>query len=181
MTRSDIKAKNKHQYSHIILTIKTVLLFPLIISCHFGLAGTTDHLEEAEQACDKNDGYACGVLGLFYANDKSSGFDVTKALHYLSKSCELKVTASCTEMGHIYSDGRGVTVNKQKSRSLYTQACELRDSRGCLWAGLSYRSENITTAVSYYDKACALGNQLGCQYVKNLKPSDPLPQTKKAP
>lgn len=55
----------------------------------------------------------------------------------------------------------------EKAAIMYQKACSAKDSRGCVNVGILYNSgvgveQNKDTAISYFRKACDLGDKVGC-------------------
>ncbi len=77
--------------------------------------------------CEKNEGYACGMVGFFY--DK--GFGVKKnhkeAIKFYKKGCKLEDADSCTLLGYYaYQEGK-----KQEAKELLNKACKLGNKDAC--------------------------------------------------
>jgi len=81
-----------------------------------------------EKRCDKNDAYACGMVG--YMLDKGIGGikkDHKKAVEYYKKGCKLKDADSCTLLGYyVYKQG-----NIKKAKELLNEACKLGNKDAC--------------------------------------------------
>ncbi len=78
--------------------------------------------------CSNNDGYACGMVGYFYAK----GFGTiqknkTLAIKYYKKGCYLKDADSCTLLGYnAYKRG-----NKKEAKELLKKGCKLGNKDAC--------------------------------------------------
>jgi len=80
-----------------------------------------------EKRCDKNDAYACGMVGFFY--DK--GFGVSKnhnlALKFYKKGCNLNDADSCTLLGYnAYKKGE-----LKEAKKLLRKGCNLGNKDAC--------------------------------------------------
>jgi len=81
-----------------------------------------------KKRCQKNDGYACGMVGFFY----SKGFNIVvknkkKALYYYKKGCKLNDSDSCALIGYIYYRNKHI----QKSKKFLKKACNLGNRDTC--------------------------------------------------
>ncbi|GAB6044884.1 hypothetical protein JCM11957_04820 [Caminibacter profundus] len=88
-------------------------------------------LKGFKKRCEKNDGYACGMVGYFY--DK--GFGVNKnhklAISFYKKGCALNDSDSCTLLGYEeYKNG-----NTKKAKEFLKKACNLGNKNACDYLG----------------------------------------------
>jgi hypothetical protein len=84
----------------------------------------------------------------------------------------------CAALGIAYSDGVGVEKDLQKSEDLYRHACDDDYAPACVLAGDVYenikrgkKTENLTTALTFYDRACAIDHNFGCYEYAELHQS----------
>jgi TPR repeat protein len=77
--------------------------------------------------CEKNDAYACGMVGFFL--DK--GFGVEKnhnqALKYYQKGCSLNDSDSCTLLGYYAYQSKEI----KKAKEYLNKACKLGNKDAC--------------------------------------------------
>ena len=73
----------------------------------------------------------------------------------------------CTMLGKVYSDGEGVEKDVDIAAKYWKKACEQEDGKGCVLYGivLSRTFKNPQKAYRINEKACALGEARGCNYV----------------
>jgi len=84
-----------------------------------------------EKRCNKNDAYACGMVGYFY--DKGFGIkkDSKKAITYYEKGCQLNDSDSCTILGYYYYKGKVIKQDVKKALVLLKKACKLGNKDAC--------------------------------------------------
>lgn len=105
-----------------------------------------------QEACDLNNGYGCSNLGVLYYNGYGIARDGKKAIEYCQKACDLNNAIGCYNLGLWYAEGKGIGVS-------YTEAVYMK--------GENVRA-NYEKAAEYYQKACYLGNQNGCEAYQKL-------------
>ena len=117
------------------------------------------------RSCDAGNKDACVQSGLSLA---ATG-DINGANSMLSKACDLKSAVAC-EMLAVSSMRSGHYDAAVKSD---TRACSLNSANACNRLGLFYTDgigvkKNLNTALTYFNKACKLGNKGAC-YIVNGK------------
>ncbi len=80
-----------------------------------------------EKRCEKNDGYACGMVGFFYYKGFGTGKNMQKAIQYYQKGCKLKDADSCTLLGY-YEYRQG---NKKMAKEYLNEGCKLGNKDAC--------------------------------------------------
>jgi len=77
--------------------------------------------------CEKNEGYACGMVGFFI--DKGFGVEKNhkKAVEFYKKGCNLNDSDSCTLLGYYAYQNS----NKQKAKEYLNKACKLGNQDAC--------------------------------------------------
>jgi len=91
-------------------------------------------LKGFEKRCEKNDAYACGMVGYFYNKGFGVQKDNKKALKYYEKGCNLNDGDSCTILGYYYYKGNLVKKDLNKAKTLLSKACKLGNKDACNYA-----------------------------------------------
>ena len=87
----------------------------------------TEAVPYCEKACNLNDGWGCGRLGILY----TIGQNCQQAKTYYEKACDLNNGTSCGTLGFLYAEGRGVRQNKRTAKEYFGKACDLGEQLGC--------------------------------------------------
>ena len=80
-----------------------------------------------KKRCEKNDAYACGMVGFFYDRGFGTEKNHNIALNYYKKGCSLNDKDSCTLLGY-YEYKKG---DKAKAKKLLNKACKLGNQDAC--------------------------------------------------
>ncbi len=135
------------------------------------------------KACDMNDGEACWMLAGIIKNDAYlSSEDRAKAMPLFKRALDLFAAAckegdigSCVlEADMYYHAGRDgltevVPEDRERATKVFETGCKKNDSHACWLLGHAYEfghghvGQNDKKAKASYDKACKLGNSLGCE------------------
>ena len=123
---------------------KLILFFIAVLTFALPHGETTDpalkealqgHYKKAfnmfEKRCNRNDGYACGMVAYFYDKGFGVNKDKEKAIKYYKKGCNLNDKDSCTILGYYYYKGIVVNKNLKKSIQLLKKACNLKSPEAC--------------------------------------------------
>ena len=57
--------------------------------------------------------------------------DISMAVSYYEKGCNLKQDIACNNLGILYEDGNGVRQNRTTAKEYYGKACDLGNQEGC--------------------------------------------------
>jgi TPR repeat protein len=107
----------------------------------------------SDAACDGGDAKACMALGAQVEKK-----DLQKAVDYYVKACDLKLDKGCTA-----------------TRALRQKGCDQNDGPLCndlgsAWSEGKYGTTGVdhVKAKAFYEKACKLGNGIGCFNLGNV-------------
>jgi TPR repeat protein len=115
-----------------------------------------------EKGCSENLSLSCTANGfLLQFDDKKP--EITQALEFYNKGCELKDSAGCHFYGAVHL--KGEKKNDATSVEYFKKACDLHHYEGCRILGaLQYqKSETQTEGTRNLIKSCALGEAMGCK------------------
>ncbi len=118
------------------------------------------------EACEGDRVEACGYLG---ASLVVQGRSLRRAHRLLKQACDGDVGRGCSELGKLMeADPTRDEQGLQAALALYERGCELDDAGGCLALGLRYErggdvERSVERAEQLLDKACELGETMGCQ------------------
>ncbi|WP_457560585.1 tetratricopeptide repeat protein [Caminibacter sp.] len=80
-----------------------------------------------KKRCEKNDGYACGMVAFFYDKGFGTQKNHQKAIKLYKKGCKLNDADSCTLLGYYeYKNG-----NKSEAKKDLQKACKLGNKDAC--------------------------------------------------
>ncbi len=140
--------------------------------------GTTRDKENGEKTlrrlCDKDEFFACAVLGGMLAIKDSDSVEV---LEKQGKACndgkENGIGSSCYFLAEAYSNGTGVGYDLAKVALRAEQGCRLGNPDACSLLGTLYLHGNDATASelinqSFQKQACELGSMRGCAALAEL-------------
>lgn len=85
----------------------------------------------AKQANNEIKALAYGVLAVLYFDGNGVPKNISKAISYLKKSCDLKFAESCFWVGEIYAEGKEITQNLELSKQYFRKSCDLDYQKGC--------------------------------------------------
>lgn len=86
------------------------------------------------------------------------------------QACDGGNAKGCFLLGGMYYNGRGIEQNNIKASELFRKACNYGSARGCFGLGVMYDLElNPHKALKFYDKACAMQLEDGCESSVSLK------------
>jgi len=119
-------------------------------------------IEYHEKRCDAGDATYCGLLGSMYSDGDGVEKDISKAIIYHDKACNLgqKLSAlSCSMLAEMYRKGDGVKINLMKAAVYDKKGCDIADELASCYnfALFNYNSNDKSKAARYYKKACDLG------------------------
>ena len=139
----------------------------ILISTQISDAAETNPRNDA--VCENRDLQTCFEHGfsLFAANDQQMDRRASEIFEY---TCELGLTAGCAELGLSLVTGRGVPANFERGQMLIDASCNAADGLACTYMALTITdmpeqdpaSIDWPRAISYYERACALGEDNAC-------------------
>ncbi len=109
---------------------------------------------------------ACTYLGGMYRAGRGMPHDDRLANAYLALGCDGGDPIGCSALGGQYYFARGVAQDLQKAAALWITACDADVANACFNLGTVYWILDSRAARKLYVKACALGEQAGCQEAK---------------
>jgi len=80
-----------------------------------------------EKRCNKNDAYACGMVGFFYDKGFGTQKNHNLALKFYKKGCKLNDSDSCTLLGYNAYKNKNI----QKAKEYLNKACKLGNKDAC--------------------------------------------------
>lgn len=131
-----------------------IKIFSLAIISSLFVA-TTSHAEDAID-CDESN---CNDLAKQYLEND----DITKAIQFHIKGCELNDSASCYNIATIYTEDYYVERDFLKAVPFYKKSCKLNDNDACTDLADEYDDlEDYANALVYSDAACQRNDAHGC-------------------
>jgi TPR repeat protein len=127
-----------------------------------------------QRACDDDDSSGCNFLGVDYESG-SDGLpkDAQKAFANYKKACDGGYIRACGSLSFLYQAGPETLQNQKLAVELGQKSCDADIENGCIVMGNYYHihADTIddTKAKIYYNKACSLGAETACKYVKGIK------------
>lgn len=116
------------------------------------------------RSCDLGFDYGCLNLGYMYSNGHGVDKDQKKAFEIYDRLCQKDNAIACGNLGKAYINGEGITINKAYGLTLERRACEGGDASACIdLGGFSLQKSRTDEALYFYERACELGSQEGCQ------------------
>ncbi|MGZ3654613.1 MAG: tetratricopeptide repeat protein [Bdellovibrionota bacterium] len=102
-----------------------------VFSAKVDAAVAAEKVPEWREACEKNDGLACGDLGALYALGRGVGRDYGKALELYEKACRAGQALRCLRSGIFLGNGRGAAASLDKAAEYFSLGCKLFDPDSC--------------------------------------------------
>lgn len=131
--------------------------------------------EKFNAACMNKNAAGCEQVALMYHTGKSVKKDVSKAFSLYLQACEAGQKHSCSMAGGMQDMGEGTKIDKENAMKLLIKACELNDAHSCAVVGSFYLEkqtpDSLKTAKNLFQKACDLGDRLGCMWAEDLSRS----------
>jgi len=142
---------------------------------------------EADGDVEKSIQSACVNLGRAMYDGLGTKVDHEGAVTLFRTACDHPndpMPIACAALGVAYSDGVGVDGKDiDKAEQLFRRSCNDAYAAACVLVGATYeqkrngrQSENLSTALEFYDKACNLDKHFGCYEFADLhksgKPTD---------
>ena len=128
--------------------------------------------EKFKISCENKNGAACEQLAVMYHTGKSVMKDKSKAFSLYLKACESGQKYSCSMAGGMQDIGEGTDIDKENAMKLLIKACELDDAQSCAVVGSFYLEKQTPDALkkakNLFEKACRLGDHLGCMWAEDL-------------
>ena len=129
------------------------------------------NFEDKTKLCE-SDAASCSDLAYMYYSGIGVDKDKQKAFFYNKKACDGGEYKNCSFVASAYYKGDGVVYDYTKALEYSILACEKGDdSYSCGMCGYFYSIGKGTRkdrekANFYNKKACDMGNEKSCQYVK---------------
>lgn len=180
-------------------SVNTVLASLLIISANIFADDVTDGMNALSEqnytkanmhfskACSVENGrwssFGCDALAGAYEFGFGTPKNMTKAVEFYTKACNLGSPKACESLGRIYVHGEEeIQKDFVNGAKFSTKACDGGSLKGCVIIGIMYakgwgiQADNIK-AKYYFDKACDGGFGGGC-HALGAAYADGLPQDK---
>ncbi len=132
----------------------------LITLAFFASSCLGNDLEKLQNNCQENNGEACAILGISYEDGTSGPQDLSKAISYFEKACDLDSGIGCFRLGRYlaeYDYAKMELRDEKKAQLCFEKACKYGSGAGCERAGLTYAimpgAENKAKAKEFYQKA----------------------------
>jgi TPR repeat protein len=140
-------------------------------------------------ACDSKVAAACFEAGDIYDDGVEVDEDDVKARSFYEKACELRDADGCVEAASMYAGDPTGESEPDMARAirLYLQGCEGGSPAGCADLAELYRDgsevpKDKAKAITFFRKACGLGDASACNEAARLegkKPAAVAPQKPK--
>ena len=137
----------------------------------YGWGGRVDYVrarELFEKACKQKNGLGCARRAILSQEGLGLKKDTKVAISYFRKACKAKELGACRLLGEWYGKGVGVKKDLKKAESILSIGCKSKDSRSCIALGSLHPKATVKQKVSYFEKACILGNNRGCYLVAEV-------------
>lgn len=126
-----------------------------------------------EIACSGGDMKGCTSLGLAHEQSRGISEDYNKAKEYYTKACDNDYMFACLNLIRLDMHYGPHKIDDKKRNILEQKACDGGIGTSCTGLGFKYQqghgvSINKVKAKEYYDKACFLGEESGCQFSETL-------------
>ncbi len=146
-----------------------VLLFGLSLSA----TAAQLSFEQVKTIAERGNSFYQERLGMYYKNGVGVQQDYGKAFEWYQKSADQGYAGGQYSVGSAYSSGRGVRQDHSKALEWFKKSAKQNDKYAQAAIGLKYEGgegvrQNKTTAKEWYGKACDNGNQLGCDWYREL-------------
>ncbi len=130
-----------------------------------------------DRSCNGETAIACGQLGDALLNGSFGGApDLRGAMGYFARACQLGVAISCTNEA-LAALQLGEMV---RSRAVAIKGCQSGDSGGCRIIGVLMSTgkggaADPVMAAAYFNQACKMNDQAGCQALASARSKGRLP------
>lgn len=124
------------------------------------------------ESCMNGKTTGCVGVELLNMDDK---IEFENGVAVLKKQCDKNDPQSCVWLGLLYEKGSGTLDPDMKvAVEYYKKSCEQGFSTACVGSGLLSQEgkgipEDLEAARQAFDKACKLGSEKGCEYLKKIK------------
>lgn len=137
---------------------------------YFRLNKYTKTMAYYDKACSLQSWKGCALMGVEYNLGKIVKKDDKKAFELFSLSCNNGEMMGCQGLGYLYQKGEGVRKDIDQAIQLLGIACSGGLSLACNDLGVIYISDKKDSqkAKSFFNQACILGNELGCQNFQKI-------------
>lgn len=126
-------------------------------------------IAELRRECQRDDGEACLRLGVIHDDGNGTRKNIAAAKALYRKACGLGAGGGCNNLAFVLIDeGAAAGSGAAEVESLLVRGCELGRDGGCWALGDRLRKGmgvNLTVAdaLRFYERACRLQNEYGCQ------------------
>lgn len=131
-------------------------------------------LGDAGTSCHQGDAWACGSLGVVFANGMGVPKDETRAAALFQAACDGGYPEDCYNLGVLVHSGAGVKKDEERAIALFQSSCDADFATGCFNLGVMYLNgdgvkKDKDRAQAMFQKACDAGEALGCAALKKLQ------------
>lgn len=128
--------------------------------------------------CQGDDPHACNMVGVMFEFSASGNDDPSLASGFYKRACDSTYAPGCNNLAWLYLGGRGVPQDQAQAMRLFyfaydaaRSACFRGEPSSCLMAGeLLFDGRGVDAnpqeAHAYFDRACAGGEERGCERAK---------------
>ena len=100
-----------------------------------GLAGRpanpTRGVLTSKAACEKNNAFSCGILGMLQLTGEGTPKDEKSATKLLESSCKAGEASGCTYLAACFYQGLGVAQDVPKATELFRKGCDAGNGQAC--------------------------------------------------
>ncbi|MCX5744826.1 MAG: MYXO-CTERM sorting domain-containing protein [Proteobacteria bacterium] len=132
-------------------------------------------LEYADRACTLDHAEGCNLAGFVnYTAMKPVRWDITAAVKYYAKACELGSSSACGNMGEVYRYGLGASIDQVKALAHYQKSCDSGSQYGCgglahyLATGDGGAKKDLAKAEELFKGACEADTIEACVELATL-------------
>ncbi len=157
------------------MKFSTFLIASFLSSCCL-TAGAEDSFNTMEQLMLEScmNGKTTGCVGVELLN-MDDNIEFENGLAVLKKQCDKNDSQACVWLGLLYEKGSGTLAPDLKvAVEYYKKSCDQGFSTACIGSGLLSQEgkgipEDLEAARQAFDKACKLGEEKGCEYLKKIR------------
>jgi hypothetical protein len=134
-----------------------------------------------EKACNAKSWQACYMLGEFNKAGKHMPRDSARAFSFYSRACDGGFLRACGDVGVAYLRNEATPRDMPQVLQALGQGCEAENGGACVALGLLSRHgvqgvpQNLEKALGFFQRACQLGQEVGCKNAAALPPPPAAP------
>jgi len=117
-----------------------------------------------ERACAMGDARGCSNLGYLYSEGVGVPRDDARAIALYKRACDGGGPIGCSNIGTLFEEGHGLPKNLGMAVSYYQRGCDGGSGFGCAYLGRWYLNTDKAHAHRLFERACALGEPMGCTF-----------------